>query len=465
MTMFGGIHFSPDAPDADNITRMDLNTLPIISDMHKYGIRLDVPYLQGMSKEVVGIKEICEVEVESCIGNYQYLTSKGSYEPFKIGSRDHLSQLFFEHLKIQGDDPVPRTEKGKRFEVSEEILKPFTKRHPSVAPVIEWHSVEKLRNTYIDVLPTLVDSDSRLHTSFNVTIAATGRLSSSYPNLQNIPIRTKLGKRIRGAFIASRNCDLVSSDLSQIEMAWAAHRSQDPVMLEVFRNKQDIHTRTACNVFNLDYEETMALKKLVESGLGNAEQNERYAYFKQFQRLPCKTVGFGVLYGQTAEGLQTSLASEGIFWTIEQCQDFIDHKFFAVYPFLKAMLERDYSTAMRYAMIWCDFGRVRLVPEAKSQLKRIRNEGTRKAGNHPEQAGAQGTIKVAMAELGNIYRDYNRHLRCWPLLQIHDQLIVDVDKSISQEVGEITAEIMRNATPLTIPIQAEPDLGERWMDL
>jgi len=465
LSMFGGIHFSPDAPDADNITRMDLQTLPIISDMHRYGIRLDVPFLQSLSRQIANIKEMCEVEVSAAIGNYQYRTSKNVYEPFKIGSRDHLSQLFFQHLKIQGDDPVPMTEKGKRFEVSEEVLKPFTKRHQAVAPVIEWHSAEKLRNTYTDPLQLLVDSDHRLHTSFNVTIAATGRLSSSNPNLQNIPVRTELGKQIRNAFIASPGCQLFSSDLSQIEMLWAAHRSQDPVMMDVFLNKQDIHTRTACIVFGLDYEETMTLKNLVEFKRANSDQVARYSFFKQFQRLPCKTVGFGVLYGQTSEGLQASLASEGLFWTEAQCQQFIDKDFFAAYPRLKDMLERDYSRALRYAMIWCDFGRVRLVPEAKSQFKRIRNEGTRKAGNHPEQSGAQGTCKVAMAELCGVYRDYNKYFRCVPLLQIHDQIIGEADKSIVREVADITAEIMRNATPLSIPIQAEPDVGERWGDL
>jgi len=462
--MYGGVEFR-DYPDADNIGIMDHGCLPMIADMHKYGIRIDVPFLQSLSQRIAAIKEDNETIVGALIGNYQYRNSKGSYEPFKIGSRDHLSQLLFEELKIQGDTPIPRTPKDKRYEVSEEILEPFRESHPIVPEIIEWHSVEKLRNTYTDTLPLMVDSDSRLHTSFNATVAATGRLSSSYPNLQNIPVRTKLGKEIRRAFIAGQNMALVSSDLAQIEMVWAAHRSQDPTMLSVFRKGEDIHTRTTCNVFGLDYPEMAALIKSVDDKTATPDQLSRYAYFKQFQRLPCKTVGFGVLYGQTPEGLQSSLASDGVHWPIERCTKLINVEFFGVYPGLLRMLERDWATVKRYALCWDEFGRVRLVPEAKSVLRHIREEGVRKAGNHPEQASAQGNIKLAMAELTDIYRRMNRSAPCRPLLQIHDQLITEAHRSITQDVADIQAEILRNAVILSIPINASSDIGNCWAEL
>lgn len=464
--LFGGVHFSPDAPDPDNITVIDHNCLPMIHDMHRYGIRIDVPYLQSLSTRLHGMQAEIEEEVGLLIGDYQYTHAKHGRQPFNISSRDHLAQLLFEELEIQGHDPVPMTPKGKRFGVSEEILKPFSKRHPIVPSVVEWHSIDKLLNTYVDVLPLLVDSDSRLHTSFNPTVAATGRLSSSDPNLQNIPIRTELGKLIRAAFIASVGCQLGSTDLSQIEMVWAAHRSQDPVMMAVFQNKEDIHTRTACNVFNDDYDKIIALQTACDNGTATKSQQGEWKLFKSIKRLPCKTVGFGVLYGQTAKGLVESLASDGVFWTEGQCQDFIDNKFFAVYKKLKAMLERDYRTAYRYAMIWDDFGRVRLVPEAKSKIKKIANEGTRKAGNHPEQGGAQETIKIGMAKTTPIYKDFIRKgIKVHPLLQIHDQLIFDVQQSHVKEFIEIAAENLRTATPLKVPVGASADIGERWLDL
>lgn len=463
--MYGGIHFSS-GPDPDNISRMDHGAMAMIHDFHRFGIRTDVPYLNSMSDRINTREREIESIVRGHIGSYQYRHSKHGLMPFSIGSRDHLSQLLFEELRVQGDVPLARTPAGKRFEVSEEVLKPFASNHPIVPLINEWHSIDKIRNTYSDTLPLLVDTESRLHTTFNVTVAATGRLSSSNPNLQNIPIRTKLGKEVRGAFISSPGMVLVSNDLAQIEMVWAAHRSQDPVMLDIFRRRQDLHTRTACVVYHLDYEERMALTRLVEAKQATPAQIADYNYFKQFQRLPCKTVGFGVLYGQTPEGLQTGLAADGIFWTIEQCTEFVEKSFFGVYTKLREMLERDYATVKRYGLIWDDFGRVRLVPEAKSALKKISNEGTRKGGNHPEQSGAQGNIKISMASLTPLYRRLNSMgIVVRPLLQIHDQLISEVQADFAEEWGSLVSQDMENAVPLSIPVRSSCDIAERWMEL
>jgi DNA polymerase-1 len=464
VTLFGGVEYR-DYPDPDNVTRLDTGALPMIHDFHRHGILLDVPFLQSLTHQIETTQSEIELETSIYIGDYQYRNpTKQSLEPFKIGSRDHLAQLLFEELKIQGDTPIPFTPSGKRFEVSEEIMEPFKNAHPIVPGLIEWHKVEKLRNTYTSALPHLVDSGSRLHTQFNATVAATGRLSSSNPNLQNIPIRTFLGNEIRKAFIAPPGWDLVSCDYSQIEMVWAAERSQDPVMLEVFRTGQDIHDCTTCNVFGYDYNEIQALKKLVKSGLATPAQDTAFKDYTKFKRIPCKTVGFGVLYGQTAEGLQKSISADGVIWTVEQCRDLIENKFFGVYPGLRLMLEADHRTVKRYAMIWDAFGRVRLVPEAKSQIRKIANEGTRKAGNHPEQASAQGSIKVAMARiLINLCRKLGEHI-VKPLLQIHDELIFQVVKNFSIEFAELCREEMELATPLSIPVRSSSDIAERWGD-
>jgi DNA polymerase-1 len=285
-------------------------------------------------------------------------------------------------------------------------------------------------------------------------------------NCQNIPIRTKIGKRVRGAFVASPGKLLVSNDLAQIEMVWAAHRSQDPVMMDIFRHKQDLHTRTACGVYNLDYDHCMLLMSKVEGKTATPDEAAEYAYFKQFQRLPCKTVGFGIIYGQTPEGLSESLAGEGVFWSPGDCEKFINKDFFGVYKLLQSMLERDYAFVRRYAMICDDFGRPRLVPEAKSALKKLANEGIRKAGNHPEQASAQGTIKVGMAAVTPIYRKLNTQgINVWPLLQIHDDLMHEVDRDFAEEYGAMVQYEMEEATPLSIPVRSSCNIAERWMDL
>lgn len=469
MTLFGGVHYSPGVPDPDNVSRMDHNALPMIREFHRFGIRVDKPFLADLSSRIDVSKAEWMETIRQHIGDWHYTHPK-SHErtPFKIGSRDHLSQLFFEDMKIQGNDPIPRTPKNSRYEVSEEILEPYRSKNVIVGPVIEWHKSDKIQGTYALPLQLWADNDSRVHTVFNATQAATGRLASSKPNLQNIPVRTKLGKEVRKAFIAAPGYTLLSSDFSQIEMVWAAHRSQDPTMMSVFHNAEDLHLRTTCNVFHLDYVITAArfveCEKRLKDGTCSPEDAAWYKDLKQFKRLPCKTVGFGVLYGQTAEGLQASLQSEGIFWTLEECTDFIERKFFEVYPYLKVMLEADYLFATRFGIICDEFGRVRLVPEAKSRLSWISQEGVRKAGNHPEQASAQGSIKIAMARLMSICKQLGPSI-IRPLLQIHDQLIFEVRLDWAEAMAEIVKDEMEAATPLTIPVRASSDLGDRWADL
>jgi DNA polymerase I len=459
--MFAGVEFC-DYPNPDNVTKLDHCCLPMISDMHKYGIRLDVPLLQGMSKDLGQQLEDIEYESSTILGAYQDVSGKGVRKPFMITSPDHVSRLLFVHLKVQGDDEVPMTEKGARYATSDDILGLFKKRHPIISLILEHRTISKVKGTYADALPLLVDSDSRLHTTFNAVQAATGRLASSNPNLQNIPIRTEIGKLIRAAFVPRPGYVLVSSDLSQIEMVWAAHRSQDPTMLEVFRLGQDLHSRTACIVFNLDYGYITRLTAKVDGKTASPEEQKEYKFFKSFQRLPCKTTGFGVLYGQTEQGLRDSLMADGVDMSLELCKDFIDNKFFGAYPRLKDMLDRDYSRAKAFGMIWDEFGRVRLVPQAKSSLKWLVSEGCRQAGNHPEQSSAQATVKLSMGELTPIYRKMGD---VFPTLQIHDQLIAEVKESRAEEWAQTQRYVMEHATPLSIPTRASSDIGNSWMEL
>ena len=456
MRLYGGVRYV-DAPCPDNVARLDYGAMPMISSMQKNGIRIDCPQLHALTAKIESRQIEIESAVSSLIGSYQYSHPIHGLQPFKLSSRDHIAQLFFEDLKIQGDDPVALTPTKKRFQASEDTFAPFKKRHPAVPLVMEWYSIDKLKTTYTTVLPTLVDSESRLHTSFNVTVAATGRLSSSDPNLQNIPVRTELGREIRRAFIASPGCVLVSCDLSQIEMRIAAHGSRDQAMIEVFNRNEDIHAKTACGIFGRDYADVMSWD----------QSSAKFKKWKKEERAPSKNLGFGVLYGLTAEGLQRNILTESegeVDWPIEKCAGFITD-FFKLYPGLRGLMDLQYRRARAHAMVWDMFGRVRLVPEAKSTHRHLANEGERKAGNHYEQSGAQGVIKLAMAELTPIVEDMARSYTCKNLLQIHDQCIWDVEESIAEEFGLIGQHVFEHAAPLIVPTLSSMDIADNWKDL
>jgi DNA polymerase I len=466
--MFGGVEFR-DYPDPANIHILDHGALPLISSMTRHGICVDVPLLRAISSDIRARRVEISADIQSIIGDWQYtklsrkktkagVTFVTVKEPFNISSPDHVAQLLFHELKVQGNTPVALTESRKRESTADDVLEPFMKSHPVVPLIGEDRELDKIDNTYATPLQFMVDADSRIHTRFNPTVASTGRLSSSAPNLQNIPIRSKEGKRIREAFLARQGCVLVSNDLSQIEMRWAAHGSGDENMINVFWNNQDIHTMTACGVFDREYDWVVAQEKV---------NPVWYKKWRAEERAPSKNLGFGVLYGLTAEGLQRNIyvESEGrILWPVEKCEQFIK-KFFTVYPGLLGFIELQHRRAQRYAMNWDAFGRPRLVPEGRSCHKRVRNEGLRKAGNHYEQSSAQGTIKLAMAELVDIYADMGQHFTCVPLLQIHDELISEVDKHYAQDVAQEISRVMSHASPLDVPVESSSDFGERWGDL
>jgi DNA polymerase-1 len=439
----------------------------MIHDMQRYGIRLDVPHLNSLTSEIKSQQSAILEELSIYLGSYQDSNGKGVRSEFSIGSPDHVSRLLFEHLRVQGDDIVPLTPKGVRFTTSDDVLEIFRPRSPVISLILEWREFEKARTTYTEPLVQLVDNDSRLHTSFNVTVAATGRLSSSNPNLQNIPIRStllvnvggklvKLGIAIRNAFIASPGCVFVSVDRGQDEMRWAAHGSQDSNMMEVFHKRQDIHWKTTCSIFDHDYDSVMKTK-------GTAE----FDRMKREERAPCKNLGFGVLYGLTAPGLQRNIKKESageIDWEEEKCQKFIN-QFFDVYPGLRSFMELQYQRARVHAMVWDAFGRSRLVPEGKSALKKIANEGMRKAGNHYEQSSSQGGVKLAMAEINVEMRERTKTHQCLPALQIHDQIVGDVDKRIAKEFGQSMKAKMEGSVQLLVPSESSLEEAERWGDL
>jgi DNA polymerase I-like protein with 3'-5' exonuclease and polymerase domains len=777
MAFYGGVRFV-DAPCPDNVSRLDTNCLGLISDMHRYGIRLDVPFLNHMSRGLrtdgytddKGNYYPSQREIQSNIfrelGNYQDFDGK-KLVPFNVGSPDHVSRLLFQHLKIQKSESVALTPKGKRFTTDDDTLNRFRKRHPVVQMILDWRELDKFAGTYTEPLALLVDGNSFLHSWFNVTTVATGRLSVGY--VQTIPARSKLGKLIRNAFIAAKGCRLVSADLcfhpdtlietvygpkriasittgdkvltlrgnyvkfgevtksalvghlpayrltfdngesviassdhkwpvnvlsgtssrsfirkektteelvvgehmvpcktgqdgsgrqtwyskgarwytkkhvlaaeavygvrpvgydvhhkdgnflnnhpsnleykhahkhksdhgkenykkqdhtlrlkklreglkkrrpylgqanpnaklkdgewekilelrlrgcsatwlaaqfgvteghirnlickqkknsgklqnhllvkkefvgfqpmhaitvepdhnyalacgvvtqnSQIEMRWAAHLSQDEAMCEVFHNNGDIHIRTACSIFERDYPTILELYQAFDGPNREYLTRDEVAWckrFKQEERLPSKTAGFGTLYEVGPMGLQKTILDALIEvdpdrdpddilkeWPDTRCEQVIAG-FYDTFPGIKARQDLQHRRAMQYGMVWDAFGRVRLVPEAKSALKKIKGEGFRKASNHEEQSSAQGSLKVAMARLTPITRELNQSFTCFPSLQVHDQLILNCQKEYAAEFADIVRYEMEQAVKLDVPVLASADTGERWGDL
>jgi DNA polymerase-1 len=491
MRLYNGVRFI-DRPSPVNVRRLDFGALPMIQLFHQNGIRVDLPYLRqlqsdftshhftriidGKEKSFRGQLGIEEALMASIGPSYQDF-HKGSYQPFNVGSPDQVERLLFRHLKIQGTNPLPLTKSEKRASTSDDVLELYRDRHPACGLVLDWRELDKLLGTYVLPLQQWADSNSRVHPRFSVTTAATGRLAAFNPNIQNQPTRTVLGKMIRGAFIASPGNVLVANDLSQIEMRWAAHLSQDPLMMDVFFRDEDVHDRTACEIFGRDLNEISTLKKKVKSGVASIDEQRTYKYFTQFERLPSKTLGFGILYGQTAQGLLESIMlskdpnwtdeERRAFeqkWTLARCEELIN-QWYATYAKIKEWLELQYSRARRWGMVWDAFGRMRYVPEVYSVHKRIKNEGLRKAGNHGVQSSATGTIKLGMAELCPITELLNKGGVCLPLAQVHDEILSEVNKGQAKDYADVATDVLEHATPLSIPIRSSSDEGERWSDL
>jgi DNA polymerase-1 len=343
-----------------------------------------------------------------------------------------------------------------------------------VRTVLNYREIAKLRNTYTGPIPRLMTqwSDGRLRTVFKATRTATGRLSSGdrakgYPNMQNIPVRGEWGKLVRMAFLAAPGNVLVGADLSQIEMRMAAHLSGDNAMCEIFRQGLDIHNKTACALFKLAVDRINYLEaKAQDDGL-TPEEAKEWKHFRSNQRAPAKNLGFGVLYGLTAEGLRANIMAEGgPELSLEECEKYIA-EWFAAYPGIKEWMELQYSRARRYGMVWDLVGRIRPIPDIKSQLQEKMSNGLRDAGNMPVQSGAQAVIKLAMAELTPIVLYYQsfKDVTCLPLLQIHDELISECSRNISEEFAYTCRNVMRNAVELIVPVDSSADIAERWGEL
>jgi len=349
---------------------------------------------------------------------------------FNINSPKQLSEILFEKLKLK---PVKKTKTG--FSTDEEVLRILAVQHELPNAVLNFRELSKLKSTYVDALLELINPlTHRVHTSLNQTVAATGRLSSSEPNLQNIPIKTELGKRIRQAFVADKKCLFLSADYSQIELRIVAHLSGDHLLIDAFKNDKDIHTQTASEVFGLAPE------------LITAEMRRR-----------AKAINFGIIYGMGAYGLSAAL---GI--SQDEARSYIDN-YFLHYKEVKAFIDKTINEAIENGYVTTLFGRRRYIPEIRSESEQIRRLGERMAINTPIQGTAADMIKIAMRNISK--RLKSERLYSKMLLQVHDELIFECPTDETEIVKRLVKEEMEGVSELAVPIRVDMKIGKTWADL
>lgn len=393
--------------------------IPVLSDMEFAGVKLDGKFLERMSKEFERLLDNLRRDIFSLAG-----------EEFNINSTQQLSRVLFEELKLS---VVRKTKTGFSTDVG--VLETIRHEHPIVEKLLEYRLLTKLKSTYCDSLPKLVNARSgRVHTSFNQTVAATGRLSSSDPNLQNIPIKSEIGREIRKAFIAgSSEGSILSADYSQIELRIMAHVSADESLVEAFRDGEDIHATTAAKVF----------------GVGPREVNRE-------MRRKAKEVNFGIMYGIGAFGLSNRLDISQ-----NEAKEIIQ-RYFQRFPNVSRYIEETLAGARQRGYVSTLLGRRRYVPDINSRNGNVRGNAERQAINMPIQGTAADMIKIAMINISKAIRDQKLDARM--ILQVHDELVFDVPKREAKKVEKMVVEEMKNALPLRVPIVVEVGTGKNWFE-
>jgi DNA polymerase-1 len=401
--------------------KIDLLLAPVLADMERIGIRVDPKELKKMSDSMETEIRRLEGEIWKLAGN-----------EFNINSPSQLAEILFDKLNLQ---PPGRRAKGKMRSTAADILEEMAAQHALPAKIIEYREISKLKSTYVDALPKLIHAESgRLHTSFSQTTAATGRLSSSDPNLQNIPIRTELGREIRAAFVAEKGKILLSADYSQIELRVMAHMSGDSVLIEAFRNGEDIHARTAQEVF----------------GIGPMAQNAEH-------RRAAKAINFGIIYGLSAFGLAQQL---GIGQ--KEAAQFIS-AYFTRYRGVKEFLDKILVETRKTGLAKTLFGRIRPIPEINSTQVQLRNFAERTALNSPLQGTAADLIKLAMISIDR--RLAAEKFEAKMILQVHDELLFEAPPKEKSKLEKLVREEMEGVYKLAVPLVVEICSGPNWRDL
>jgi DNA polymerase-1 len=410
----------PDSTLAEVYSKLDLPLVGVLLRMEQAGVRVDSALLREMSSRLaVTIDDLAE----------RVYASSG--HRFNINSPKQLGDVLFNKMEL----PKPlKYGKGKVISTAQDILEGLGEHHEVPAWVLEHRQLQKLKGTYLDALPSLADGEGRIHTTFNQVGTATGRLSSVNPNLQNIPIRTAVGREIRAAFVAAPGNLLMSADYSQIELRLMAHFSQDPLLLDAYRTGKDIHTLTAAEVFEVD-PETMSKET----------------------RARAKAVNFGIVYGISPFGLAAQLG-------IEQrvAKEYIE-RYFARYKGVATFIEKTLETVRRDGAVRTAFGRVRPIPDIQSRNPNQRGFAERTAVNTPLQGTAADLIKIAMLRIDAAMRSLQ--MKSLMTLQVHDELLFDVVPDEAEAMQELVKREMESAATFSVPIVADVGLGSNWKDI
>ncbi|MCE3229391.1 MAG: polA [Bacteroidetes bacterium] len=400
---------------------VEVPLIKVLANMEREGINLDVAGLKDFSAQLAGDITIVEKEIQDLAGT-----------KFNVSSPKQVGEILFDYLKIV---EKPKKTKTGQYATSEDVLSKLENSHPIVSKILDYRELVKLKSTYVDSLPELVNEKTKhIHTSFNQVVAVTGRLSSDNPNLQNIPIRTERGRQIRKAFIP-RNEDyvLLSADYSQIELRIVASISGDKNMCEAFNLNKDIHTATAAKVYGI--EESAVTKEM---------------------RYKSKSVNFGIIYGQGAFGL-----AENLNIPRKEAQELINN-YFKEYPGIKGYMDNEVNFARENGYVKTLLGRKRWLRDINSANPTVRSFAERNAINAPIQGSAADMIKVAMINIDKELRENNFKTKM--VLQVHDELVFDVYKPELETVKPIIEHHMKTALPLSVPVEVGMGVGVNWLE-
>ena len=402
------------------LRQIELPLMAVLARMEDVGCNLDVDALKTMSAQLGDHIDALRQEIYELAG-----------EEFNVNSPKQLGQILFEKLGLD----VKKTKKTKTgYSTNEAVLQKLSEDHPLPAKVIEYRELAKLRSTYLDALPLLVDPvDGRVHTTYNQTVTTTGRLSSSDPNLQNIPVRSELGRRIREAFTAPQGCVFVSADYSQIELRLLAHLSQDVGLIAAFNSDADFHAATAAQVFGVPVDQV------------TPEQRSR-----------AKAVNFGIVYGQQAFGLGQSLHIP-----MREAQEMID-RYYEAYPGVRAYLDKTVEDARKLGYAVTMFGRKRHIPDIHSKNPNLRSFGERTAMNHPMQGSAADIIKKAMIEVARELREGG--FKAKMVLQVHDELDFECPADEVERLSAMVERVMNGVVDTDAPMRADVGTGDNWAE-
>ena len=400
---------------------VELPLVNVLRNMEKAGVRFDVQLLKQAQTELTAELNDLEAQIYQLAGT-----------TFNINSPRQVGEVLFDQLKL---DPKAKKSKSGQYTTSEEVLQALKETHPIVGKILDQRELKKLISTYISALPSYINPNTgKIHTTYNQTVTATGRLSSSNPNLQNLPIRSERGKLIRRAVIADEGCLFLSADYSQIELRLLAHMSQDPHLLEAFRGGQDIHAATAAKIFRTPIDQVT-----------------------KDQRRRAKTANFGIIYGISAFGLSQQLDCPRA-----EAKALIDD-YFAAFPQVIDFIESQKQFAREHGYVETLFGRRRYLADINSRNATVRSFAERNAVNSPIQGTAADIIKMAMITISKRLNEFNDP-RLQLTMQIHDELCFNVPENLIEQVQQMVVNEMQNIVQLTVPLIAEAGSGHNWLD-